>query len=295
MTQVSKRLRHSRTFHEAPAAGGLVIGQLHRKAGARRIAMSTTAWSRIWLVPFLILVPLGGCRRDAPQPGRVLDEALQASRDGGVPPRRRRGLLPRHGRRRAADRRRDQGPQHVDRLDRRQRSLLGHDLDDSSFGTLDFLKTLSSHPEPEVQPRQPLELPRPGQRALLREGHRPRPEPLRPLARHARSELPARSVREREEVSRRDDRRARQDPARRLLTTATPPASSACACSRIRTSTRPRAKKWDAGALLRRPELLPSRRIWSGRTASACRAASATSGRTRSSRPPTRRTRSGRT
>ena len=46
------------------------------------------------------------------------------------------------------------------------------------------------------------------------------------------------------------------------------------------------AKKWDAGALLHRPELLQRRRIWCGRTASACRAASATSARTRSSRPP---------
>ena len=36
--------------------------------------MSTTVWSRIWLVPFLILAPLGGCRSDAPRPGGVLDD-----------------------------------------------------------------------------------------------------------------------------------------------------------------------------------------------------------------------------
>ena len=52
-------------------------------------------------------------------------------------------------------------------------------------------------PEPEVQPRQPLELSRPGQRALLRAGDRARPRPLRPVARQAPRRLPARPVRER--------------------------------------------------------------------------------------------------
>ena len=40
----------------------------------------------------------------------------------------------------------DQRPQHLDRLDGRERSLLGRHLGQRSFGTLDFLKTLSSHP-----------------------------------------------------------------------------------------------------------------------------------------------------
>ena len=44
--------------------------------------------------------------------------------------------------------RRSDGPQHVARLDRRQRSVLGHDSASKRFGTLDFLKTVSSHPVP---------------------------------------------------------------------------------------------------------------------------------------------------
>ncbi len=48
--------------------------------------------------------------------------------DGRIAAGRRRGLLPRHGRCRRADAGRGQGPQFLDRLERRQRSLLGHDL-----------------------------------------------------------------------------------------------------------------------------------------------------------------------
>ena len=92
------------------------------------------------------------------------------------------------------------GPQQLDRLDGRQRPLLGRALVDAASATLDLLKTISSHPSLQLQPRQPLEVPRPGQRALLREGHRAARRPLRPLARRARgrARLPARSVRERD-------------------------------------------------------------------------------------------------
>ncbi len=87
----------------------------------------------------------------------------------------------------------------------------------SSLGSLDFLKTLSSHPTLALRARQPLELPRPGQRAVLHGSDRARPEPLRPVARRPRSDLPARSVRRRGEVPGRRDRRPRQDRAGRLL------------------------------------------------------------------------------
>ena len=97
-------------------------------------------------------------------------------------------------------------------------------------------------PDAALLARQPLELPRPGQRALLQEGHRARSEPLRPLARRARSGLPARSVR-RTRTSTRASRSARAArPCRSAPTTASRPASSACGCSRTRTSTRRRAR-----------------------------------------------------
>ena len=50
-----------------------------------------------------------------------------------------------------------------------------------------------------------------------------------------------------------------------------------------------------SGALLQGPQLLRTTKTWCGRIASACRAASATSGRARSIRRPIPRTRSGRT
>ena len=56
-----------------------------------------------------------------------------------------------------------------------------------SFGDLRSAEDRLVASRPEVQPRQPLELPRPGQRAVLREGDRPRSRSLRPVARRARS------------------------------------------------------------------------------------------------------------
>ena len=90
-------------------------------------------------------------------------------------------------------------------------------LGDDRLGALDFLKTLSSHPEPEDQPRSPLGVSRPGQRAVLRQADRPRSEAARAVARSALARLPAGSVRERAEVSGRRDRRARQDDRARLV------------------------------------------------------------------------------
>ena len=120
-------------------------------------------------------------------------------------------------------------------------------------------------------------------------------EPLRPLARRPRPELPARSVCRRRRSTRasRSARAARPFPS--APTTASRPASSAFGCFRIRTSTRRRAEAVELGAVLQRSRRTTSTATWSGRTASACRAPSATSGRTRSGRPAIPRTRSGRT
>ena len=177
-------------------------------------------------------------RRSVPAPRRrlVLPDAallqgdgLQRSSDGGH-------IRPfTHG----GDRR----PQHVDRLDRRQRSALGPADASTASARFDFLKTLSSHPAMPATAYgrdNRWRVSRPGQRAVLHEGDRPRSEPLRPVARRARSELPAGSVRGRGRSTRasRSARAAR--PCRSARTTASPPASSGCGCSRTRTSTRRR-------------------------------------------------------
>ena len=106
--------------------------------------------------------------------------------------------------------------------------------------------------------------------------------------------LPARPVRQRDEVPgrRRSARAARRCPSAR--TTASQPGSSGCACSRTRTSTRRRGRTGTRSATTA-TRATTSRGISSGRTASACRARSATSARIRSSRRPIPRTRAGRT
>ncbi len=109
----------------------------------------------------LVLVSGVGCKR-SPQPGQVLDEARTANRtvaslpaadedyfhdmDGAV------ALTP-------------------DEIKGRNSWIVwsgGNDrfwdtISRKSNGTLDFLKTLSSHPGLKAQPRQSLELPGPGQ------------------------------------------------------------------------------------------------------------------------------------
>ena len=101
--------------------------------------------------------------------------------------------------------------------------------------------------------RHPLDVPRARERAVLHEGHGPRSEPLRAVARRARSGVRARSVRERGRGTRacRSARAAR--PCRSAPTTAKPPASSACGCSPTRTSTRRRGKSWDSERYYRDP------------------------------------------
>ena len=112
------------------------------------------------------------------------------------------------------------------------------------------------------------------------------------------AELRARSVRGREQISGRQDRRPRDDLQGRLdacrsaPTSAPRPASSACACSRTPTSTRRRRTSGTPSAIT------PTRttiRIRSscGPTGSAWPAASAMSARARSTRRPTRPIRNG--
>ena len=152
-----------------------------------------------------------------------------------------------------------------------------------ALGALDLLKTLSSHPGLEGEPRQPLGVPRARERAVLRTSERTRSRALWAVARQARrgAEVPARSVRKRTEVPRREDRGARNDRSGRILSTATQPASSGCVCSRIRPSTT-RPPRRGIQPVLHRSVVLQLEDARSNRIASACRAASATSVRARS-------------
>ena len=136
---------------------------------------------------------------------------------------------------------------------------------------------------------------RAGQRAVLQEGDRARSEPLRPVARRPRSGLPARSVRRRDEVSGRADRRARQDRAGRLLLRRADRHRRPAAVSRTRTSTRRRARTGTRSATTAIPTYYYRPRPGAAVPRRHVVRASATSGRTRSSRRPIRRTRSGRT
>ena len=95
------------------------------------------------------------------------------------------------------------------------------------------------------------------------------------------------------EVSGRADRRARQDGAASARITASRPAIVGLRLFPNPDFDESRAEALGLGALLQRSELLRVDAIWSGRTASACRAPSATSDRIRSSRRPTPRTRVG--
>ena len=145
-----------------------------------------------------------------------------------------------------------------------------------------------------IRPRQPFDVPRARQRAVLQESDRPRSRALRPVARRPRSVVPPRSVRERGEIPGHRGRRARQDRPGRVVLRRADGNCRGCACFRIPRSTRTRARN-GIRALLPRPELLRVATISSSRTASACRAGSATSARIRSGRPPIPRTRGGRT
>ena len=208
---------------------------------------------------------------------------------------RRRGLLPRHGRRRVARRRRRSRAATCGSSGPAATTASGTCSRVDSLGALDFLKTISSHPDAAATAATTAGTTSGWSTSRASEGRPARSEPLRPLARRARSDCPPDPFANADEVSgrRRSARAARPCPS--APTTASRPASSACGCSRTRTSTRRRARSWDSERYYTRPELLRLDATSSGRTASACRAGSATSARIRSSRRPIRRTRSGRT
>ena len=228
-----------------------------RRYGSDGCSMSSQRTITAFVFVLITAVPvLTGCSDNQPRPGTVLDEAMRAKRTAATFP--------------AADEDyfhdMDGGAAAHDRSEIQGRNMWivwtgGNDrlwdvLARESLGSLDFLKTLSSHPTLPYSRDTPLELSRPRQRALLHEGDRSRPEPLRAVARRARSGVPAGSVRERRRSTRacRSARAAR--PCRSAPTTASRRASSACGCSRTRTSTRRRGRKWDSERYYRDPELL---------------------------------------
>ena len=174
----------------------------------------------------------------------------------------------------------------------------GTRIADHSFGALDLLKTLSSHPTLPLLSRDN----RWNYLGLVNEpcfekptGSRPEPATACGSTCAIRA-CAAGSVRERQEVPGRRDRRARGK---------TVPVGSyygePTGVVGLRLFPNPdfdekaRQGSGTRSATTRDPDLLRLARTWCGRTASACRAASATSARTRSSRPPIPRTRSGRT
>ena len=128
----------------------------------------------------------------------------------------RRRLFQGHGQRRCAHAGRGPGPQHVAGVDRRQRPLLGrHGQADP--GRLRPAEDRRAAAGQRHGPAAALVLAGPGQRAVLRwRAAGRRPSALRPQARHAARRLPARSVRQCAEISRREDRRARHDVQGRL-------------------------------------------------------------------------------
>ena len=157
-----------------------------------------------------------------------------------------------------------------------------------SFGVVDLLKVLSSHPNVKHLSRdtrwQYLGL---VNEPCFRQTEERRQRSLRLVVGHAQPEPPARSFRERKEISRRPNRRARQKHAGGILLRLRLGVSSACGFFRIRILTKQRRKN----GMLR--DFTPTRNITTikisfARIASACLAVSAMSDRARRNRPPIR-------
>ena len=138
--------------------------------------MRRLGFSGAWVLLFVLaLAPaIANSRRGRAGAGRR--GAARGSQRGELPAGQRR-LLPRHGQRRATDAGRGQGPQYVDRLDRRQRPLLGQ----RHQGQPRNLRYPQGHhlaSEPDLlrrsalRPRFALALARRAQRTLLREADR---------------------------------------------------------------------------------------------------------------------------
>ena len=205
--------------------------------GASAMSKRIRGWHVVVGLQLAVLVAAacGAARPRRPRPRR----GVEGQPHRGELPGRRRGLLPRHGRRPPAHARRRSraatrgscGPAATIASGTPSRSAARH-VRPAEDGVV--------APEARLRAPQPLEVPRPRQRAVLHRGDRARSEPLRPVARRPRPEVPARPVRERGRTTRasRSARAAR--PCRSAPTTASRPASSACGCSPTRPSTRRR-------------------------------------------------------
>ena len=127
----------------------------------------------------------------------------------------------------------------------------------TAYGALDFLKTMSSHPEPEDQPRSTA-----GSISAwsTSRASTSRPVPIRSgygLWLDQRSpDCPPDPFENEQKYPGRRDRRARQDHRARLVSTATPPASSACGCFPIPTSTSRRRRPGTPNRYYTDPALL---------------------------------------
>ena len=163
-------------------------------------------------------------RRTAPRHGEGRSDARRRGCRYARSPRPRRRLLRGDGRQRAradAVARRHRRPQHVDGVDRRQRQIVGsaHRRQPRHVRSAedDFVTPADSRLQNGVRAPQPLSVPRPRQRAVLQGAGWSRSESLRLVAGCARPVVPAGSVRGRDEISGREDRRARHHGACRLL------------------------------------------------------------------------------
>ena len=104
--------------------------------------------------------------------GKVKDEAMIAGRTAESMPAADE-LLSRYGRWHPTHLRSDEGTQQLDCVDRRKRPVLGLDLGEECWKSglpQDHLFVSGTSGDT----RQPLEVSRTGERAVLREGHRPR-------------------------------------------------------------------------------------------------------------------------
>ena len=216
------------------------------------------------------------------RPGHVLDEARLANRTPPVVPGGRRRLLPRHGPETAIalTRGRGQGPQHVDRLDRRQRPLLGRDLERQQLRHARFLKTLSSHPKLKASRDNRWDYLGLVNEPCFEKATGPDPERFGLWLDKRDADCPPDPFENEEKYPGVGHRRARQEHAGRLLL------RLATGIVGLRLFPNPDVRRGGRERLGRRSATTTTPttttpRTWCGPTGSACPAASATSARTR--------------